>query len=62
MAFEDGKKVKFADGEVLEVDTIFMCTGYNFSFPFLEKGTLTSYGKKKHSKGIGPLYLRTVHV
>ena len=39
-----------------------MCTGYGFDFPFLEQGTLTMYGKKQHTKGFGPLYLRSIHI
>ena len=54
--------MRFSDGEVREVDSIFYCTGYDFSFPFLEEGTLTMYGNREHVRGFGPLYLRTVHV
>lgn len=44
------------------MDTIFYCTGYHFSFPFLEEDTVTLCGKKQPTKGFGPLYLRSVHV
>jgi trimethylamine monooxygenase len=33
----DGKNVHFPDGEVIEVDTIVMCTGFNLTYPFMEE-------------------------
>ncbi|XP_068692248.1 trimethylamine monooxygenase-like [Montipora foliosa] len=33
----EGSTVKFGDGTSAEVDDIILCTGYHFSFPFLEE-------------------------
>ena len=60
--YAGGRRVAFSDGDVREVDTLYFCTGYEYSFPFLEEGTLQRYGAGEHSKGLGPLYLRSVHV
>ena len=60
--FGGGKRVAFSDGDTREVDTIFFCTGYLNSFPFLEEGVLHRLGTNLNSKALGPLYLRSVHV
>jgi hypothetical protein len=33
-------QVVFEDGAVVTVDSVIMCTGYTYSFPFLEEGLL----------------------
>ena len=33
--FDGGRRVRFADGTVEEIDTILWCTGFKFTFPFL---------------------------
>lgn len=43
--FAGGKQVVFSDGDIREVDTIFYCTGYEYNFPFLEKGVVQYFGK-----------------
>ncbi|HEX4579681.1 MAG TPA: NAD(P)/FAD-dependent oxidoreductase, partial [Candidatus Dormibacteraeota bacterium] len=35
-----GCAVRFADGSSVEADAVIYCTGYNVSFPFLERGVL----------------------
>ena len=32
--YAGGKRVAFSDGDVREVDTLYFCTGYEYSFPF----------------------------
>lgn len=36
----DGKTVEFSDGSRVEADALIYCTGYNISFPFLDKTTI----------------------
>jgi dimethylaniline monooxygenase (N-oxide forming) len=36
IAAAEGRKVRFADGHVVEADTIIHCTGYRIAFPFLD--------------------------
>jgi hypothetical protein len=36
IATAEGHKVRFADGEVVEADTVIHCTGYRIAFPFLD--------------------------
>uniref|UniRef100_J3MI40 Flavin-containing monooxygenase n=1 Tax=Oryza brachyantha TaxID=4533 RepID=J3MI40_ORYBR len=48
---EDGRVV-FDDGSCVVADTVVYCTGYNYSFPFLEtEGKVTV-----DDNGVGPLY------
>ncbi|KAK7388899.1 hypothetical protein VNO78_23726 [Psophocarpus tetragonolobus] len=51
---EDGSVI-FTDGSTIIADTILYCTGYNYSFPFLDtKGMLTVDDNR-----VGPLYEHT---
>eukprot|EP00903_Cladosiphon_okamuranus_P006399 g6264.t1 len=57
--FEGENGVRFKDGELEEVDTVVWCTGYNYSFPFLEgSGLLTP----PVSQRVHPLYEQLFHV
>lgn len=49
---EDGS-VRFQDGEVGVADVLMFCTGYNFTFPFLDSGQL---GLQVDDHVVAPLY------
>uniref|UniRef100_A0A804Q531 Flavin-containing monooxygenase n=1 Tax=Zea mays TaxID=4577 RepID=A0A804Q531_MAIZE len=51
---EDGK-VMFADGSCVVADSIIYCTGYDFSFPFLDTGGLVTVDDNR----VGPLFEHT---
>ncbi|KAF8698994.1 hypothetical protein HU200_034826 [Digitaria exilis] len=51
---EDGR-VMFADGSCVVADAIIYCTGYDYSFPFLDTGGLVSVDDNR----VGPLYEHT---
>ncbi|KAL6622595.1 hypothetical protein ACP70R_032474 [Stipagrostis hirtigluma subsp. patula] len=48
---EDGRVV-FADGGCVVADTIIYCTGYNYSFPFLDTGGVVTVDDNR----VGPLF------
>ena len=52
-----GNKVKFTDGQTSEVDVILLCTGYEYSFPFLTKECHVTVKDKR----VSPLYKHVVH-
>ncbi|XP_059478789.1 senecionine N-oxygenase [Neocloeon triangulifer] len=54
----DGNKIHFRNGTNAEVDVIFYCTGYCYSFPFLDKEAGV-YVKDNH---VQPLYKHLVHI
>ncbi|KAL6647216.1 hypothetical protein ACP70R_014653 [Stipagrostis hirtigluma subsp. patula] len=51
---EDGQ-VMFADGSCVAADSVIYCTGYNFSFPFLDTGGLVTVDDNR----VGPLFEHT---
>ncbi|XP_066391745.1 flavin-containing monooxygenase FMO GS-OX-like 8 [Miscanthus floridulus] len=51
---EDGQ-VTFADGSCVVADSIIYCTGYDFSFPFLDTGGLVTIDDNR----VGPLFEHT---
>ncbi|OQU88310.1 hypothetical protein SORBI_3002G008400 [Sorghum bicolor] len=51
---EDGQ-VMFADGSCVVADSIIYCTGYDFSFPFLDTGGLVTVDDNR----VGPLFEHT---
>ncbi|CAN6170539.1 unnamed protein product [Urochloa humidicola] len=51
---EDGR-VMFADGSGVVADAIIYCTGYDYSFPFLDTGGLVTVDDNR----VGPLYEHT---
>eukprot|EP00752_Nemacystus_decipiens_P014315 g12734.t1 len=57
--FEGENGVRFKDGEFEEVDTVVWCTGYKYSFPFLEGSGLLS---APVSERVHPLYEQVFHV
>ncbi|CAM9370590.1 unnamed protein product [Ectocarpus fasciculatus] len=57
--FEGANGVRFKNGELVEVDTVVWCTGYNYAFPFLEdSGLLTAPASKR----VHPLFEHLFHV
>jgi hypothetical protein len=54
--FMGGRKVRFVDGSEEEVDLVIYCTGYEITFPFLEKKVFTARDNRM------PLYKRAVSV
>ena len=52
-----GNKVKFTDGQTSEVDVIILCTGYEYSFPFLTKECHVTVKDKQ----VSPLYKHVIH-
>ncbi|XP_044277007.1 flavin-containing monooxygenase FMO GS-OX-like 2 [Varanus komodoensis] len=48
------KAVVCSDGSVLQADTLILCTGYRYHFPFLD---LAQLGLQETDYGVGPLYL-----
>lgn len=52
----DGKQVHFVDGLVEEYDTVIFATGYNISFPFLDKKYMDLTGALQV-----PLYRKMMH-
>eukprot|EP00752_Nemacystus_decipiens_P001737 g1680.t1 len=56
--FEGDNGIRFKDGKLEEVDTVVWCTGYSYSFPFLEgSGLLTA----PVSERVHPLYEQLFH-
>jgi Flavin-binding monooxygenase-like len=67
--------VTFADGSTAEVDTVILCTGYDYSFPFLESACSSSSSSSSSSstnsytkldlswsdKHVQPLYQQIFH-
>ena len=53
--FTGGRTVRFADGSEEEIDLVVYCTGYQISFPFLERSIIDPAGNHVH------LYRRVVH-
>ncbi|CAL5078936.1 unnamed protein product [Urochloa decumbens] len=51
---EDGRVV-FADGSCVVADTVIYCTGYLYSFPFLDTGGVVTV----HDNRVGPLFEHT---
>lgn len=49
--------VTFTDGSSVECDTFIYCTGYKYSFPFLDTDSLISYKDR-----VTPLYKHVVHI
>ncbi|KAJ7341452.1 hypothetical protein JRQ81_005560 [Phrynocephalus forsythii] len=45
--------VVFRDGSEVQADTLILCTGYHYHFPFLD---LAQLGLQKTDYGVGPLY------
>ncbi|CAM9526332.1 unnamed protein product [Laminaria digitata] len=57
--FEGANGVRFKDGTSAEIDTVVWCTGYSYSFPFLEgSGLLTPPSTER----VHPLYEQLFHV
>ncbi|XP_050294534.1 senecionine N-oxygenase [Anthonomus grandis grandis] len=54
----DFKKVEFTDGSCCCFDSILFCTGYRYSFPFLDK----SCGITMDDNHIQPLYKHMIHI
>ncbi|XP_065353054.1 senecionine N-oxygenase [Cloeon dipterum] len=54
----DGKKIFFRDGNSTEVDVIFYCTGYCYSFPFLDDAV----GISVKDNCVQPLYKHLIHI
>ncbi|KAG8225696.1 hypothetical protein J437_LFUL001729 [Ladona fulva] len=52
-----GKEVVFRDGSSEEVDYIFYCTGYKYSFPFLSEAC----GVTTEDNHVRPLYKHLIH-
>lgn len=55
---KDNKTVIFDDGTTEQYDVIILCTGYKFSFPFLEEGLVTLSHRSKY----WPLHKRVFSV
>jgi Flavin-binding monooxygenase-like len=66
------QEVSFADGSTAEVDTVIMCTGYDYSFPFLESACSSSSSSSSRNsdtkldlswsdKHVQPLYQQIFH-
>ncbi|CAB1104099.1 unnamed protein product [Ectocarpus sp. CCAP 1310/34] len=57
--FEGANGVRFKNGELVEVDTVVWCTGYNYAFPSLEgSGLLTAPALKR----VHPVFEHLLHV
>ncbi|CAH1959050.1 unnamed protein product [Acanthoscelides obtectus] len=54
----DHETVEFADGTTCKCDVILYCTGYQYSFPFLDD----SCGVKIENAAVQPLYKHMVHI
>ncbi|WVZ61507.1 hypothetical protein U9M48_011368 [Paspalum notatum var. saurae] len=52
----DDGQVVFADGSCVVADTIIYCTGYDYSFPFLDTGGLVAVDENNR---VGPLFEHT---
>ncbi len=50
--FDDTGRLRFADGATIAIDDFIFCTGYQYHFPFLEKGLVTV-----DDNWVNPLYL-----
>ncbi|CAN6222153.1 unnamed protein product [Urochloa humidicola] len=48
----EGGRVMFADGSGIDADAIIYCTGYNYSFPFLDTAGVVTVDDNR----VGPLY------
>ncbi|XP_014244539.1 flavin-containing monooxygenase FMO GS-OX5-like [Cimex lectularius] len=53
-----GNKLTFDDGKEIEVDVIFYCTGYKYSFPFLSN----KCGVVVEDNCVQPLYKHLIHI
>ncbi|KAG7516973.1 flavin-containing monooxygenase FMO GS-OX4-like [Solea senegalensis] len=53
VAIEDDGRIRFQDGSVAGADVLLFCTGYNFSFPFLDANRL---GLDIQDHSVSPLY------
>ncbi|XP_061188988.1 flavin-containing monooxygenase 3-like [Saccostrea echinata] len=49
--------VVFSDGTEAEVDSVIFCTGYKYSFPFLQEGLISTKNER-----VTPLYKHMVHI
>jgi len=66
LSFKEGKKqrvlsngkLEFSDGSIEEVDTIVLATGYQYTFPFFDKGGDELVKIEAEGKYFGPLFLR----
>ena len=47
----------FSDGTEAEVDSVIFCTGYKYSFPFLQEGLISTENER-----VTPLYKHMVHI
>lgn len=47
----------FTDGTEAEVDSVIFCTGYKYSFPFLQEGLINTENER-----VTPLYKHMVHI
>lgn len=47
----------FTDGTEAEVDSVIFCTGYKYSFPFLQEGLISTENER-----VTPLYKHMVHI
>ncbi|XP_014678840.1 PREDICTED: flavin-containing monooxygenase FMO GS-OX4-like [Priapulus caudatus] len=54
----NGSAVTFTDGETLEPDVIIFCTGYKYSFPFLDASCDVTVSEGKR---IQPLFMHMIH-
>ncbi|KAK9505562.1 hypothetical protein O3M35_009584 [Rhynocoris fuscipes] len=54
----NGKNVIFEDGSIEEADTLFYCTGYQYSFPFLTE----ECGIRVEDNCVQPLYKHLIHI
>ncbi|KAL0841599.1 hypothetical protein ABMA28_015258 [Loxostege sticticalis] len=54
----EGKKALFQDGSEYEVDVVFLCTGYQYNFPFLHE----SCGIVVEDNCVEPLYKHLVNI
>nr|TKW30950.1 hypothetical protein SEVIR_2G072900v2 [Setaria viridis] len=53
---DDGTTVAFADGSRAAADAVIYCTGYRYSFPFLDTGGIVAVD---NGNRVGPLYEHT---
>uniref|UniRef100_T1HWV6 Flavin-containing monooxygenase n=1 Tax=Rhodnius prolixus TaxID=13249 RepID=T1HWV6_RHOPR len=54
----NGNNIIFEDGSIEETDTLFYCTGYKYSFPFLTE----ECGVKVDDNCVQPLYKHLIHI
>jgi hypothetical protein len=62
LAILDGDRIQFQDCSVTpKVDTIVFCTGYDYSFPFVNKHSNLEFSAKEGERRVMPLYQQLWH-